>query len=419
MSIAIVWDDGVSLGPLADLRASFMVRNGAMTIVDRLRAAVPALTGAEVVAVFVPEELADLTRETQDLPVNEISLDASEPEPDGVLVVNGRLALPIDTLAELTPGSALVTPGGVVIAALLTLDGAAKLLESAALPAGTRTRVIEAPALLEQPWDVIRFRDDALDLDLGLLLDESTQELPPGVVAIGEEPIIIDPEALVFPTVVLDASAGPIVIDQHATVRPGAIIVGPAYIGAGSTVLDRAFLKAHTAIGPVCKVAGEVGGTIFQGFANKGHDGHLGDSWVGEWANLGAGTTNSNLLNTYSEVICQARPNAPRTRTGLVFLGCILGDHVKTAIMTRLMTGAVVGTGSMLAALTPPTCIDAFEWVTDQPGAGPRRQHFRFEKFLEVARSAMARRKMEPSEAYESRLRALCDGARLRQSPGT
>jgi hypothetical protein len=159
----------------------------------------------------------------------------------------------------------------------------------------------------------------------------------------------------------------------------------------------------------VCKVAGEVGGTIFQGLANKSHDGHLGDSWVGSWANLGAGTTNSNLLNTYDQVIAQHAPNATRTRTGLQFLGAIIGDHVKTAIMTRIMTGSVFGTGSMLAALTPPTTVGRFERVTD--GAGQvNRQPYRFEKFMEVARAAMARRKVTPSAAYTARLRELIAG---------
>ena len=99
----------------------------------------------------------------------------------------------------------------------------------------------------------------------------------------------------------------------------------------------------------------------------------------------------------------EAAPDQPRSRTGLTFLGCVLGDHVKTAILTRLMTGSVVGTGSMLATTAaPPTSVGRFEWITDE-----RRQPFRIEKFLEVARAMMARRKVRASPAYEARLRAL------------
>ena len=98
-----------------------------------------------------------------------------------------------------------------------------------------------------------------------------------------------------------------IVIADHAVIRPGATIIGPAYIGEHATVLERALIKAHTAVGPWCKVSGEVGGSIFQAYSNKGHEGHLGDSYVGEWVNLGAATTNSNLLNTYSEVVAKVK----------------------------------------------------------------------------------------------------------------
>jgi hypothetical protein len=149
-------------------------------------------------------------------------------------------------------------------------------------------------------------------------------------------------------------------------------------------------------------VAGEVGGTIFQGYANKAHDGHLGDSWIGEWANFGAGTTNSNLLNTYGEVIAQASNGDQRVRTGLKFLGCIVGDHVKFAILTRIMTGSVFGTGSMIAKADAPTCVGRFEWITEE-----RRQPYRWEKFAEVAEAAMARRTVKMSAAYAKRLKGL------------
>ena len=107
---------------------------------------------------------------------------------------------------------------------------------------------------------------------------------------------------------VLDAERGPIRIDRGAVIRPGAVICGPCSIGREAVVVDRALIKPDTVIGPVCKVGGEVGGTIFQGYSNKSHEGHLGDSWEGKWVNFGAGTSNSNLLNTYGEVTMQLEP---------------------------------------------------------------------------------------------------------------
>ncbi|MDX2114903.1 MAG: putative sugar nucleotidyl transferase [Planctomycetota bacterium] len=401
MSPAIVFDDGQgALGPLTDLRPSMLVRTGAFTTIERLRLLLALEAEAELCTLWVPAELEALAREQTDLPVNDP--EALPDDPEGILLFNGRCPVPPDEAWTLQLGAAILDDTAAVVAARLDAPAARRFLSSGSLPDRVRTTRLTTPALLNHPWDVIRFRDRAFEIDLEVMLARETQPLPPGVIAVDDERVRISPEALVYPSVVIDAEQGPVIIDEHATIRPGAILIGPAYIGPGSTVLDRALIKPHTAIGPVCKVAGEVGGTIFQGFANKAHDGHLGDSWVGQWANLGAGTTNSNLLNTYGSVVAQAEPNSPRVRTGLTFLGCIIADHVKLAIMTRVMTGSVFGTGSMIADPAPPTAVGRFEWLT-----GERRQPFRFEKFLEVARAAMARRKVEPSPAYLARLRAL------------
>lgn len=408
MPTAIVFDDGKgSLALLTDTRPSFGVRTGALTTLERLALIVKAEAKTEVTGVWTPEPLAALAREQITVPVNDESRLSSAKQ--AVLLVNGRCPVLPEGVGELKVGAAMVTPSGDVIAARLPAADALGFLRSGALPASCKASPAGEPCLLEHPWDVIRFRDAALDIDLRAFFTRESQGLPPGVIGISDDQIHVSPEALVYPGVVFDAEHGPIVIDDGAVIRPGAVIIGPAYIGRGSTVIDRALIKGHTAIGPVCKVAGEVGGCIFQGFANKAHDGHLGDSWVGEWANLGAGTTNSNLLNTYGEVIAQSAPDGKRCRTGLRFLGCIIGDHVKMAILTRIMTGSVFGTGSMIAAMNPPSAVGRFEWVTDEPGAagGVKRQPYRIEKFLDVARAAMARRKVTLSPSLEQRLRAL------------
>jgi UDP-N-acetylglucosamine diphosphorylase/glucosamine-1-phosphate N-acetyltransferase len=228
----------------------------------------------------------------------------------------------------------------------------------------------------------------------------------PGCTVIGSRPLTIDPAAKVYPGTIFDCEAGGIHIAAGAVIRPGCTLIGPVIISAGSTVLDRAIIKANTAIGPHCKVAGEVGGSIFQGCANKGHDGHLGDSFVGQWANLGAGTTNSNLLNTYGEVIMKVTPSSSNERTGQQFMGCIIGDHVKLAICTRIMTGSIVHTGAMWAAGQAVTgTIPAFAWVTDSTPPGSK--FFRPDKFLDIARTVMARRKVEMGPAYAATLASM------------
>jgi UDP-N-acetylglucosamine diphosphorylase/glucosamine-1-phosphate N-acetyltransferase len=314
------------------------------------------------------------------------------------LFVNGRCPLLPAAAFTLAHGQALIEAGtGHIIAARGDRANAGAIMRSEI--AGLSVVKHEAHALISRPWHIRAFRDACIAHDL--------ERLPAGTPRGGEYGFRLAPTAKAHPSTIFDTEHGHIVVDEHAVIRPGAILVGPVYIGPHSTVLERSLIKANTAIGPWCKVAGEVGGTIFQGFANKAHDGHLGDSWVGEWANLGAGTTNSNLLNTYGEVV--ARPlgtdgkAGPNERTGQQFLGAMIGDHVKTAICTRIMTGAIVGTGTMFAASGSLSgTIPPLSWITDS-GVKP----FAIEKLVEVAKAAMGRRKIAPSEAYLARLRSL------------
>jgi len=402
---AIVFDDGGGeLAPLTDLRPAFDVRVGGLTNLARLSERL----GLSVQGLHVPVPLRELVRDQHDIPVNAIPAGDEEP----VLLINGRCPIPPGEVAGLEPAQTLIeSESGDLIAALLDRRAAAAALDSLGDPASIDAKriTIGQRVLLARPWHARSVRDDAIAIDLEILLADPSHAAitragpPPGVHVVGDHPVHLAPDAQILPGVVLDAEDGPIVIRRGATVRPGAVISGPAIIGRRSTVLDRATIGPDTAIGPVCKVGGEVGGTVFQGHANKAHDGYLGDAWVGQWANLGAGTTVSNLLNTYAEVIAQATPAGPRERTGETFLGPIIGDHVKTAIGTRIMTGAVLHTGCMFARTSPVAgCVGRFTWSTD---AGDRR--YRIAKFIEVVRTVLGRRDIEPSEAYLKRLEAL------------
>ncbi len=403
---AIFFDDGAGLlAPLTDLRAAFDVRTGALTTRDRWCRTL----GLHTAGVWVPGHLAELLAEQYPgLPVNSVP-DAGAA--GTVLVINGRCALPPQHAGALPSGGVLLAAEtGDLLAAHVRADEVADLLGRAWKGQSVKPQIVPGAALLARPWHVRRHRDAALDADLALLVRSlAPAVVPPHVAVVPGAAIAVAATARIGPCVVIDAEQGPVVIDEHATIRPGVSLIGPVYVGRHATILDRALVKGHTAIGPWCKVAGEVGGTIFQGFANKAHDGHLGDSWVGEWANLGAGTTNSNLLNTYGEVLCRpldARgAPGPNERTGETFLGAMIGDHVKTAICTRLMTGCMLGTGTMLATTAAATgTVPAFSWCTDG-GTRP----FRFDKFAEVARAAMARRKATPGPAALARLRTLAD----------
>lgn len=405
MSRMIIFDDrdfdgvapgrhtGVDFGPMTDLRATFEIRSGILTTGERLA----RQWNEDVAAVWAPADLRDLVASRSDVLVNAV------PKDERVFCLNGRWTFPAAQF-QITPGQALVeAETGHIIAAELENAQAQHLLEHGCL--GDDVEVLEyaGRALARKAWDILTGLPHVLETDLLAYETKTLQNLPSSAMKVGEEAISIHADAKIYPGVIFDNEHGPIVIDAHATIRPGVIISGPAYVGQYSTVLDHALIKANTVIGPVCKVAGEVGSTIFQGFSNKAHDGHLGDSYVGQWVNLGAGTTNSNLLNTYGEIKMRLSPDSPIEATGMMYLGTIFGDHVKTAIGTRLMTGCSLGTGSMIASSTPPpTCVPPFAWITD---AGTRT--YRFKKFIDVARTMMQRRGIELPPAEEARLEVL------------
>lgn len=394
MPTLILFDDGRGLlSPLADLRASFDVRTGALTTFHRAA----ALYGQRPSALYVPAGLAAITAQAHtDITVNGQAIN----EPS--LLVSGRCPAPDAAWMGLAIGEGVLDrESGDLVAACVPGKDAPRV--AAGDLSGLATSTLDSPTLLSRPWHVRRFRERCIRADLELLTHDWKPRTLPGVIAWGPHPISIHGSARVAPTVVIEAEAGPVVIDQDAVVRPGSILIGPAYVGPHSTVIERTTIKPYTAIGPHCKIAGEVGGTIFQGYANKAHDGHLGDSWIGEWVNIGAGTTNSNLLNTYDQVICRATPTGPNERTGEQFLGAIVGDHVKFAICSRIMTGSILNTGCMFAQTAPISgCVPAFTWATD---SGSRS--YRIDKFLDVARTVMARRALAPSDAYVERLRQV------------
>lgn len=394
---AILFDDGKGiLSPLNDLRPTFAIRTGAMTISERLTRAF----NLEPIGVVVPQPMVELTSELTTLPVNQ----PPEEGDDEVLLINARCPLPVRAIGEIGVGQVIVEESTQdMIAVRLTQSGVRELL-SGNQPEMTPV-AIEGKHLMSRPWDWRHFRDASMEFDLQVISQSmvKVEEAPVGVTIVGSEGVAISRDAQVMPGVILNATAGPIVIEENATIRPGSIITGPAYIGPGSTVLEQANIKPNTAIGPVCKVAGEVGGTVMQGYANKAHAGHLGDSWIGEWANLGADTTNSNLLNTYGEITARPTPGGSMEKTGETFLGVTMGDHTKTAIGTRIMTGAIVGTGTMFAASSALSgTTEPFSWHTD---AGVK--HYRLGKFVDVSMTAMGRRGIKQSQAYSRRLTIL------------
>jgi UDP-N-acetylglucosamine diphosphorylase/glucosamine-1-phosphate N-acetyltransferase len=399
VGVVMVDDGRGSFGPLCDLRPIFGLRTGVSTNAERLAVAL----GAGIVGYRVPERLAAVVRESTGLPTNEM------PAGERIAFVNGRLRS-LANLPHLLHGpldQLLVSDAGELIVGSLGRTAAELYLRTGELPSGVRMQVAKAE-FLSAPWHLLDGLGAAITDDVAHLLAHADElgyaRLPadhPGLM--GSHAVIVHGSATVAPYVVFDASAGPIHIGPKAVLRPFSVLCGPCSIGSGSTVGERALIKSNTTCGPQCRLGGEIGGTSIVGYSNKTHDGHLGDSVIGEWVNLGAGTDNSNLLNTYGEVPMRLEPDGPRQRTGRIFLGAIIGDHVKCAIGTRLMTGTVIGTGAMIASSTPPSStVHRFAWITDD---GERR--YALPKFTEVLRTVMKRRSLEPGPAYIAALERL------------
>lgn len=398
----IIFDDGLGqLGPMTELRAAFEVRTGVYTTAGRLRAVRPRTLGG----YWVPPALEALVAARADAPVNTL------PGEETLFCANGRWATPSsDVMASVEAGGALLESAtGHVVAAHLRRADAEYFLTTGELHERVHVRKLKDRVLYKYPWEVISLLRETIPEDLARIEMIDARIPDDAADIVGSHPVEVHASAAVWRNVVFDATEGPIVVHEQAVVRPGVILCGPCSIGRGTTVLDRAHIKANTVIGPMCKVGGEVGATIFQGYSNKSHEGHLGDSWVGKWVNFGAGTTNSNLLNTYGEINVRLAPDGPRHRTGMNFLGAMIGDHVKTAIGTRLMTGSIIGTGAMIAsALAPPTTIRPFAWLTDQG-----QRVYRLEKFLQVAQTVMERRGRKLTAELREALTALHDASSM------
>ena len=165
------------------------------------------------------------------------------------------------------------------------------------------------------------------------------------------------------PNVVMDATSGPIVIDDNVTIKSNTHLEGPLYVGCGSTISPLTYVK-NSVIGPLCKIGGELNSVVIEGYTNKVHYGFLGNSYIGEWVNLGAGTSNSNLKNNYGKVRVQM--NDEVFDTNRIHLGCFIGDFVKTSIGTKINTGSVYGSGSMIFSKDfPSKNIPILTWYTD------------------------------------------------------
>ena len=242
--------------------------------------------------------------------------------------------------------------------------------------------------IIHYPWDI--FKNNAKELESDFLLltkGKKSKPLSKSNRVIGKGKVFLENGAKAE-CATFNTSDGSIYIGKDALVMEGCLVRGPFALGEHSELKMGAKIYGPTTIGPYSKVGGEVNNSVIFGYSNKGHDGFLGNSVLGEWCNLGADTNNSNLKNNYAEVKAYNYSQRTMINTHLQFCGLIMGDHSKTGINTMLNTGTVVGVNAnIFGGGFPETHIPSFSW-----GGAEGFEKYEFVKAMEVATRVMDRR---------------------------
>lgn len=241
---------------------------------------------------------------------------------------------------------------------------------------------------IENTWDIFSKNDVAIREDFELLTqDRRSQPIPKSVNVIAPENVFIE-EGAKLEYVTLNASSGPIYIGRDTEIMEGSVIRGPFALCDNAQVKMASKIYGATTVGPYSRVGGEVKNVVIFAYSNKGHDGFLGDSVLGEWCNIGADSNNSNLKNNYEEVRLWSYQTEGFAKTGLQFCGLMMGDHSKCGINTMFNTGTVVGvSANIFGSGFPRNFVPSFSW-----GGASGFTTYLTKKAFETAKLVMARR---------------------------
>ncbi|RDI09800.1 GlmU family protein [Flavobacterium sp. AG291] len=247
---------------------------------------------------------------------------------------------------------------------------------------------------IENPWDIFKKNDAAIREDFELLTEgRVSQPIPSSVNVIAAENIFIE-EGAKLEFVTLNASTGPIYIGKNSEIMENSVIRGPFALCEEAQVKLATKVYGATTVGPHSRIGGEVSNSVLFGYSNKGHDGFLGNSVLGEWCNLGADTNNSNLKNNYEEVKLWSYEKEGFVKTGLQFCGLMMGDHSKSGINTMFNTGTVVGvSANIFGSGFPRNFVPSFSW-----GGASGFTTYVTKKAFETAKIVMSRRNVEFTE---------------------
>ena len=255
-----------------------------------------------------------------------------------------------------------------------------------------------------RPWHMFQQCGKAIEHDFKLLTEgRRSERLGALNTVVGDPSLIFLEEGAVVEASTLNTRGGPIYIGKGAEVMEGCLLRGPIVLGDHAQLKMGAKIYGPSAFGPESRVGGEVSNSVILGYSNKGHDGFMGNSVLGEWCNLGADTNTSNLKNTYGNVQVWSYADRKQVETGLQFCGLLMGDHSKSGINTMFNTGTVVGVAAnIFGSGFPPKHIPGFSW-----GGAEGFETYDVERALSTARRVMERRSIPMTVVDEAVLRHL------------
>jgi len=196
-------------------------------------------------------------------------------------------------------------------------------------------------ALISYLWEIFDYQDLAIKVDIKAFGANIPKAID-SVIVINEELVHISPSAYISSGVIIDATDGPVIIDNHAKIEIGSLIKGPAYIGIDTIINPGTKIRGNVSFGPRCKVGGEVEDSVIHAYSNKQHEGYLGHSYIGEWVNIGAGTSTSDLKNNYSKIKYFFSDTLSKN-SERIFLGSMIGDYSTIGILSMLNSGTNIG----------------------------------------------------------------------------
>ena len=355
-----------ALLPLTYTRPVALIRHGITTMLEKWQSAIEGTYSFETQDYLSTKYPLTLSADGDDLYI------AANLHPDAQLV---------EAIVALAPGMSL-TLGGEMIARRGTGE------------AGS-TEYDGSPLAINHIWEVFSLNDEALRRDFTrLTAGRKSQPLSDTCTLIGDPADLFIEEGATIEGAIINVKKGPVYVGRDAEIMEGACLRGPIALCEHAVVNMGGKIYGATTLGPYCKVGGELNNVVMTGYSNKAHDGFLGNAVIGEWCNLGAGCTASNLKNTYGNIKLWSMGDCHFVKTGLQFCGLIMGDHSKAGINTMFNTATIVGVGvNFYGAGFPRTFIPSF-----MQGSTSGMTPVSMDAFFETAEKVMARRHVELTE---------------------